>query len=372
MLIVTIVGARPQFIKAAVVSRAIGEHNVGGGPPINEVIVHTGQHYDGNMFQVFFEELHIPTPAYNLGIDSCSHGLMTGRMLESSEAVLQEQKPDWVLVYGDTNSTLAGTLAAKKLHLRLAHVEAGLRSFNMRMPEEQNRLVADRLSDVLFCPTKTAVTNLKKEGIGNSPYGETVLNVGDVMYDAILFYSDIAEQKSSILDRLEIQPGEYVLSTIHRAENTDVLARLENIILALREIAEETKVILPLHPRTRKILSDWKPSMLGIKVIDPVSYLDMILLEKKCQAIITDSGGIQKEAYFFQKPCITLRNETEWVELVNAGVNYLVGADKNSIMETFKSLRSGTLDFSQDFYGNGTAGEKIVEILVNHQEIRRN
>ena len=234
MKIVTIVGARPQFIKAAVVSRAISDYNIAGAPFVDEIMVHTGQHYDDNMSHVFFEELKIPTPDYNLGVCNLTHGTMTGQMLGKLEDVILTVRPDWVLVYGDTNSTLAGALAAKKLQLKLAHVEAGLRSFNMRMPEEQNRLVADRLSDMLFCPTKTAVTNLEKEGIGSSPYAETVLNVGDVMYDALLFYSDIAEQKSSIFDRLEIQPGEYVLSTIHRAENTDVLARLENIILALR------------------------------------------------------------------------------------------------------------------------------------------
>lgn len=236
----------------------------------------------------------------------------------------------------------------------------------MRMPEEQNRLVADRLSDMLFCPTKRAVMNLKREGIGNSPYGETVINVGDVMYDAILFYSNIAEEKSSILERLEIEPEEYVLCTIHRAENTDVRTRLENIILALREIANQTTVILPLHPRTRKTLSDLELSVKGIDVMNPVSYLDMIMLEKNCLAIITDSGGVQKEAYFFQKPCITLRDETEWVELVNAGVNYVVSADKNSIVEAFETCQGAKLDYSQDFYGDGSAGSKIVDILVNH------
>jgi len=370
MKILIIVGARPQFIKAAAVTWAIRAHNLTDGPRINQVILHTGQHYDTNMSQLFFEELDIPTPDYNLGIHNCSHGSMTGRMLESIEAALLEQKPDWVLVYGDTNSTLAGSLATKKLHIKLAHVEAGLRSFNMMMPEEQNRLVSDRLSDVLFCPTKTAVTNLKKEGIGDSPYGESVINVGDVMYDALLYCSDIAEQRSSVLERLGIKAGEYVLSTIHRAENTDVAARFKNMILALREIANQTTVILPLHPRTRKILSDLRLSVQDIKVIDPVSYLDMILLEKKCRAIITDSGGIQKEAYFFQKPCITLRDETEWIELVNAGVNYVVGADRNNIVKTFKNLQSRTLDFSQDFYGNGKAGEKIVEVLVKRHGIR--
>ncbi|NVM21052.1 MAG: UDP-N-acetylglucosamine 2-epimerase (non-hydrolyzing) [Desulfobacterales bacterium] len=361
MKIVTIVGARPQFIKAAPVSRALREAGH------TEFLVHTGQHYDENMSQVFFEELNIPTADYNLSVCNLAHGAMTGRMLEKIEDVLLEIRPDCVLVYGDTNSTLAGALAAKKLYLKLAHVEAGLRSFNMEMPEEQNRVVADRLSDLLFCPTETAVSNLKKEGIANSPYGETVINVGDVMYDALLFYSDIAEKRASILDRLQIERGQYVLSTIHRAENTDVPARLDSIMLALREIANEIAVILPLHPRTMKILLESTQSVRGIKIIDPVSYLEMILLEKKCQAIITDSGGLQKEAYFFHKPCITVRDETEWIELVDAGVNCVVGGDKNNIVEAFKNLQSETLDFSQKFYGNGKAGEKIVEVLVHHE-----
>jgi len=365
MKIVTIVGARPQFIKGAVVSRAIREHNKAGYPFINEVILHTGQHYDENMSQVFFEELSIPAPAYNLGINGSSHGAMTGRMLERIETALQEHKPDWVLVYGDTNSTLAGALAAKKLHLRLAHVEAGLRSFNMRMPEEQNRLVADRLSDLLFCPTEAAVTNLKNEGIGTSPYGEKVINVGDVMYDALLFYSDIAVQKSLILDDLGLEPGKYVLSTIHRAESTDVPERFVNIMGALETISQDTTVVLPLHPRTRKILSRSKIPLSDIKIIDPVSYLNMIVLENKCQCIITDSGGIQKEAYFFKKPCITLRYETEWTELVNAGVNFVVGTDTNNIVEAFKSFKNKTLDFSETYYGDGKAGEKIVKVLVD-------
>lgn len=373
MKIVTIVGARPQFVKAAMVSRAIRDHNKAGGPPtpINEVILHTGQHFEWNMSRVFFDELEIPKPNYNLGINSGSHGLMTGRMVEKIEAVLKEVKPDWVLVYGDTNTTLAGTLAAKKIHLNIAHIEAGLRSFNIRMPEEQNRLVTDRLSDLLLCPTETAVINLKKEGIGNSPYGEKVINVGDVMYDALLYYSDIAEQKSSILEKLSIKPLEYVIATIHRAENTDVFARLENIILALGNIGKKTAVILPLHPRTRKILSERKSLLSNIKIIDPVSYLDMIMLEKNCQAIITDSGGVQKEAYFFHRPCITVRNETEWVELVNANVNFLAGASKKRIVKTFNFLQNAKLDFSYEFYGNGKAGEKIIKFLCNDQGIRQ-
>lgn len=365
MKIVAIVGARPQFIKAAVVSRAIREFNAARGSAIEEILLHTGQHYNENMSQVFFDELDIPTPEYNLGITSFSHGAMTGRMLEKIEEVLLRIMPDWVLVYGDTNSTLAGALAAKKLKFNLAHVEAGLRSFNMRMPEEQNRLVTDRLSDLLFCPTETAVTNLGNEGIPISAYGQKVISVGDVMYDAVLFYSRLTESKSHILDRLGIKSGTYILSTIHRAENTDVPARLENIILALKHIASQTDVILPLHPRTRKILLDTRISTGNIKIINPVPYLDTLLLEKNCKVIITDSGGMQKEAYFFQKPCLTVRDETEWVELVNAGVNHVVGTDKKRIIETLNECHNQELDFSQQFYGNGKAGRMIVDTLLN-------
>jgi len=292
---------------------------------------------------------------------------MTGRMLERIEEVLVEMRPDWVLVYGDTNSTLSGALAAKKLHLKLAHVEAGLRSFNMKMPEEQNRLIADRLADLLFCPTDTAVSNLKREGIGDSAYAETVIKVGDVMYDSILYYSAISDKKSSILKKLNIKQGEYVLSTIHRAENTDMPERLSDIMLALREIANQITVVLPIHPRTKIILSDRNIRTDGVKIIDPISYLDMIQLEKESQAIITDSGGIQKEAYFFQKPCITIRDETEWVELINANVNCLAGADKNNILKVFDRFRNRKINFPSGLYGDGKAGEKIVEAVVNFE-----
>jgi len=360
----TIVGARPQFIKAAVVSRAIRNLNQNGDVSIQEVIIHTGQHFDHNMSNVFFNELKIPEPNYNLGINSCIHGKMTGRMLEKIEMVLLDEKPDWVIVYGDTNSTLAGALAAKKLHIKLAHVEAGLRSFNMRMPEEQNRLVADRLSDLLFCPTENAVKNLKKEGIGESSYGERIVNVGDVMYDAVLFYLDRVGQKSSIMKELHLETGAYILATIHRAENTNDPERLGNIFFALNEIAKDRQVLLPLHPRTKTIIENLDISIEEIKIINPVGYLEMMLLERNCRVILTDSGGIQKEAYFHQKPCLTLRNETEWVELVEAGVNFLVGANPNHIIDTLNHLEKHAFNFAQEFYGDGKGGKRIVETLV--------
>jgi len=364
MKIITIIGARPQFIKSAVVSRAIRNINLSRRRILNEIIVHTGQHYDVNMSQVFFDELDICTPYYNLGIGNLGHGAMTGRMLEKIEEILLEIRPDWVIVYGDTNSTLAGSLASKKLGLKLAHVEAGLRSFDMKMPEEQNRIVTDCLSDLLFCPTGKAVENLKNEGVLNSPYGQKVFNVGDVMYDAVLFYSHIAEMNSSIIDRLRIDPERYILVTIHRSENTDDYHRLENILTALQQIAERKEVILPLHPRTREVVSEKNLSTGEIRIIDPISYFDMLLLEKKCEFIITDSGGIQKEAYFFQKPCITIRDQTEWVELVSAGVNQIVGADKTKIIAAADKINEQQFDFSQGFFGKGNAGKRIVDIIV--------
>lgn len=364
MRVASVVGARPQFIKAAVVSRVMREFNASGSESIEELIIHTGQHYDENMSKVFFRELDIPIPSWNLGIGNCSHGAMTGRMLEKIEDVLCRIQPDWVLVYGDTNSTLAGALAAKKMNLKLAHVESGLRSFNIRMPEEQNRIVSDRLSDLLFCPTETAVENLRVEGIPSLPYGQKVMNVGDVMYDATLYYLSLAETRSDVKRRLDITQGEYILCTIHRAENTNEASRLLHIVSALKEIAHETKVIFPLHPRTRRILMEARVNTGDIKVVDPVSYFDMLILEKGCKCIITDSGGVQKEAYFLQKPCITIRDETEWIELVRAGVNFLVCAERKKIIDAVKEWPSRGLDFSQKFYGSGDAGKKIVESLL--------
>ncbi|WP_434133612.1 UDP-N-acetylglucosamine 2-epimerase (non-hydrolyzing) [Sporomusa sphaeroides] len=357
MKIVTVVGARPQFVKAAVVSRAASEEN------ITEVIVHTGQHYDTNMSDVFFQEMQIPKPNYFLGIGGKSHGALTGQMLEKIEFVLMDEKPDVVLTYGDTDSTLAGALAAAKLHIPVAHVEAGLRSFNTAMPEEINRILTDRISRWLFCPTEAAVQNLLDEGYGNTCRNHHVYNVGDVMYDAALFYQKIAQPSRTVLDLLDKQ-SEFYLATVHRAENTDNPERLCAIFQALDEISSHKAVILPLHPRTRKVIAGMKLPLKNIEVIDPVGYFDMLTLLTHCNAVFTDSGGVQKEAYFFKKLCITLRDETEWVELVEYGYNALVGADKVKILDAQAGLASKRFDFSTELYGDGTAGEKIIQRLV--------
>lgn len=364
--IATIIGARPQFIKAAKVSRAISEHNLGvsgSSPLLHETIIHTGQHFDDNMSKVFFRELEIPKPDYNLGIGGGSHGQNTGRMIEAIEEVLVKEKPDWVLVYGDTDSTLSGALAAAKLHIPVAHVEAGLRSYNRIMPEEINRILTDQLSTILFCPTVAAVENLKKEGFPHKLSAnarQLITNVGDVMYDAALFYSARAEEKSRIIQSLDLEPKNFVLATIHRAENTDESMRLGGIMEALKKIAKEIQVILPLHPRTRKKLEliEFAP----ITFIDPLGYLDMVMLEKNAKVIITDSGGVQKEAYFHRVPCVTVRDETEWVELVEAGVNCLVGTDKERIVEMFEKMKDKVIETKQ-LYGNGESAKKIIKIL---------
>jgi len=357
MKIATIVGARPQFIKAAAVSRVIRERD-----DMQEVLIHTGQHYDENMSAVFFQELKIPQPDYHLGIGSASHGAQTGRMLEAIEKVLLKERPDWVLVYGDTNSTLAGALAAVKLHMPVAHVEAGLRSFNRRMPEEINRVLADHVSDLLFCPTSTAVENLRREGIIRG-----VHQVGDVMYDSVLFHARQAEQSSTILHRLELEPGSYYLATIHRAENTDDPARLHAILEALRQLPRAT--ILPVHPRTRKTLGPELEKLGGlVRAVPPVSYLDMLTLERHARAVLTDSGGVQKEAYWFGVPCITLRDETEWMELVEAGVNRVVGAQPARILQAVADFdgwhsQGAPIDPST-LYGDGHSTERIVRLLA--------
>lgn len=355
--IVTIVGARPQFIKAAAVSRVIRDDYANR---IEEVLVHTGQHYDDNMSKVFFEELDIPLPKHNLEISGGQHGAMTGRMLEAIEKVLLEEKPDWVLIYGDTNSTLAGALAAAKLHIPVAHVEAGLRSFNMRMPEEINRILADRVSSLLFCPTETAVNNLNTEGITSG-----VHSVGDVMYDASLFYQDMARQRSTVLDDLNLSDDRYVLATCHRAENTDEPNRLLGIVNALMNIASDMPVVLPLHPRTRGLLAQHglTDKLGALKVIEPVSFLDMIRLEQSAYAIVSDSGGVQKEAYFYGVPCLTTRDETEWVETVESGWNQLVGADTARIVNAYLTLKRPAL--RPQLYGDGQAAELIIKILVD-------
>ncbi|MDE5876027.1 MAG: UDP-N-acetylglucosamine 2-epimerase (non-hydrolyzing) [Muribaculaceae bacterium] len=353
MKIVTVIGARPQFIKAAVVNRAIAQTN-----GIEEVIVHTGQHFDTNMSDVFFEEMAIPKPQYNLNINGLGHGAMTGQMLEKIEEVLIKEKPDWVLVYGDTNSTIAGALAAKKLHIKVAHVEAGLRSFNIDMPEEINRILTDRISDILFCPTTTAVNNLKKEGYENIDC--QIKETGDVMQDAALFYAEKAKKPT-----VEI-PNAFALCTVHRAENTDNPTRLRNIFSALEAISKKTPVVLPLHPRTKAKLTaigyDFENS--AIHFISPVGYLEMVWLLSNCKFVLTDSGGLQKEAYFFSKPCITMRDETEWVELVENGFNKLAGADTERIIELAQQVSNNlNLDFTLRLYGNGDAGEMIIKCL---------
>ncbi len=355
--IVTIVGARPQFIKAAAVSREILRHP----GMIEEVMVHTGQHYDPNMSQVFFDELEIPAPKYNLEISGGGHGAMTGRMLEGIERILLDEKPDWVLIYGDTNSTLAGALAAVKLHIPVAHVEAGLRSFNMRMPEEVNRILADRVSNLLLCPTEIAVENLAREGITRG-----VHNVGDVMYDAALYYRDRAKAGSRILQTLGLEEKSFALATCHRAENTDDPIRLQGILSALARIASDLPVVLPLHPRTRKLVRQFglEQRLAALTVVEPLPFLDMVALEQAAKVILTDSGGVQKEAFFYRVPCITMRDETEWVETVSSGWNQIAGASFQRIYDGYKQLFRGVSGVSIAPYGDGAASKRILELLT--------
>ena len=344
--IITVVGARPQFIKAATLSR---QFKLLG---IEEKMIHTGQHFDANMSDVFFVEMEIPKPAYQLDIHGVSHGAMTGRMLEGIEKILMTEKPDGVLVYGDTNSTLAGALAAAKLHIPVIHVEAGLRSFNMEMPEEINRILTDRISNALFCPTDTAVNNLMREGFDNMPV--QIIKNGDVMQDAAMYYADKAQLKSDIIRKAGL--NKFVLATIHRQENTDHPENLKNIIEGLNTIHKEIPVVVPMHPRTRNILAQ-NYQLPDFTIIDPVGYFDMIMLLKSCEMVITDSGGVQKEAFFFAKHCITLREQTEWVELVDKGYNLLVGSDIDKLRDAFDFFRNKQSDFSIDLYGNGKAAE---------------
>jgi UDP-GlcNAc3NAcA epimerase len=368
--IATIIGARPQFIKAATVSRSISGFNAAGprkdsGSLLHETIIHTGQHFDANMSEVFFRELDIPAPDYNLGIGGGSHGENTGRMIESIETALVKEQPDWVIVYGDTDSTLAGALAAAKLHIPVAHVEAGLRSYNRYMPEEINRIVADQLSTLLFCPTRTAMENLEKEGFPHQLTKRTrqaVVNVGDVMFDAALYYGDRAQEKSRIIQTLALSPKKFVLATIHRAENTDKPERLHSIMAALNWIASEMPVILPLHPRTKQklVLTDFP----AVTFIDPLGYLDMVMLEKNARIIVTDSGGVQKEAYFHGVPCVTVRDETEWVELVEVGANILAGAHSDNIIAAFQQMYNRKIPVDR-LYGEADSAGKIIEKLLS-------
>ena len=354
MKILTIVGARPQFIKAGTVSREIGKYE-----NIEEIILHTGQHYDANMSNIFFEEMKIPKPNYFLGIGGKSHGAMTGQMIEKIEEIALKEKPDWIMVYGDTNSTLAGSIVAVKLHIKLAHIEAGLRSFNMQMPEEINRILTDRVSTLLFCPTPIAVENLFKEGFEN--FNCKLVKSGDVMYDGILFYKEIAKKPFDSIGK------EFILCTIHRAENTDNEERLRSIFDALSQIGKEKQIILPLHPRTKKIIEKLNLEVSNITIIEPVGYLEMVWLIKNCTLIMTDSGGLQKEAFFFEKPCIVLRDETEWIELVEKGFNKLAGADKDKILSIYEH-QNFSQNFDIDLYGLGNASQIIVNELLSYEK----
>ncbi len=352
--ILTVVGARPQFIKAAVVSRCIAQSD-----KLSEVIVHTGQHFDANMSDIFFDEMAIPKPSINLEINSMTHGAMTGRMLEELEKVMLSEKPDIVLVYGDTNSTLAGALAAKKLHIKIAHVEAGLRSFNDRMPEEINRILTDRISDILFCPTDKAVDNLHREGYEN--INTQIIKVGDVMNDAAKFYAGKNDQ-GQILDDLNVRDKKFILCTIHRQENTDDEEKLKAIAAALNQLNEQYKVVFLIHPRTKGKLKTLGIT-LNFEPVEPVGYFDMITLLANTALVVTDSGGLQKEAFFFKNNCVTVRNQTEWVELVENGYNVLSDATESAIIYHCKQMINKTSNFSKNLYGNGDAGEKIVECL---------
>lgn len=358
--ILTVVGARPQFIKAAPVSRELRKR-------FNEVLVHTGQHYDIQMSRIFFRELGLPKPDYNLNVGSDTHAVQTGKMLMELEKVILKERPNMVLVYGDTNSTLSGALVTTKLNnIPLIHVEAGLRSYNWNMPEEVNRVLTDQMSEILLCPTETAVKNLKKEGARGG-----IHNVGDVMYDAVLHNTGLALEKSKILKKLKVEPKSYALCTIHRAENTDDRKRLTAIFRALADSGQI--IILPLHPRTKKFLENYhllsKKLEHNVKIIDPIGPLDMLALEKNAKLIITDSGGVQKEAYFMEVPCVTLRNETEWVETLKHRNNMLVGADYEKILKTLKSKRRFRGSRKQ-YFGNGDAAKKIVEIIVGSRYVK--
>lgn len=378
MKIITIIGARPQIIKSAAISRAIRNHF---STEIKEIIVHTGQHYDENMSEVFFGELSIPRPDYNLNVGSGSHGAQTARMLEGIENIILTEKPDALVVYGDTNSTVAGGLAASKLHIPLVHIEAGLRSFNKKMPEEVNRIMCDHVSTLLFSPTAKGIENLAKEGFdlnAKPPFSidhPKVYHCGDIMYDNSIYFSQVSDQNSKLLAELGIE-GDFILSTIHRNNNTDEPDRLQAIFSALLEIAEENKipVVLPLHPRTKKMmelnltpeLSAQLTSSKYICIIPPVSFLDVIALEKNASFIVTDSGGVQKEAFFFEKPCIILRSETEWVEIVENGNAILCDADKNRILNAYQKLANNNDLTYPQLFGDGESAVFICQEIVKH------
>ena len=389
MKLVTIIGARPQIIKAAALSRAIKNHF---SDRIQEVIVHTGQHYDDNMSQVFFDELQIPRPDYNLHVGSASHGVQTARMTEGIEALLIKEQPDFIVLYGDTNSTLAGAVAAAKIHVPIVHIEAGLRSFNKSMPEEINRIVCDHCSTLLFTPTKAGLENLKREGFSIDEIGVSTLrqaqgtttavptidnpkvyHCGDIMYDNSLHFANIAEEKTDIIQRLELVGKPFILSTIHRDSNTDHPERLGAIFDALIELSKENQIVLPLHPRTAKLLktnlSNEKQTLVfsspNIKLIPPVSFLEMIALERHAQLVMTDSGGVQKEAYFFKKPGIILRPETEWVEIVQTGNAILADADESRIMEAWQHFKNNPPTAFPEIFGDGHAAEFMLDKIIS-------
>jgi UDP-N-acetylglucosamine 2-epimerase len=374
--LLSIVGARPQFIKLAPLTRAVAQWNATHDRQIEHMTLHTGQHYDHSMSEIFFEEMEIPKPDINLGVGSGPHGAQTGTMLAGIEQVLVEHAPDLMVIFGDTNSTLAGALAAVKLHIPVAHVEAGLRSFNRRMPEEINRVAADHVSDLLLAPTPTAVANLATEGLA-----ARTLRTGDIMYDTVLHNLTLAQAKSDLPQRLGLQPGQYAVVTVHRAENTDDTERLLALLNSFNQMAAQgTPIVFPMHPRTRhllpKVLPDWQPHP-QVQVIDPIGYLDMVRLVSEARLVMTDSGGLQKEAFFMQVPCITLRDETEWVETVEAGGNVIVGADPQRLMDAYQQwqarLADGPVDFTQEiqtYFGTGRAGEETLAAIVQWLEGR--
>lgn len=356
MNLVTVVGARPQFVKAAAVSREIARR-----PEIREIIVHTGQHYDDNMSDVFFREMEIPQPKYNLNVNALGHGAMTGRMLEGLEEILLKERPELVMVYGDTNTTLAGALAAKKIHLKVVHVEAGLRSHNLAMPEEINRILTDRISDILCCPTSKALENLAQEGFSRFPC--RIVKTGDVMQDAARYYAGKAARTSDVMTRLDLDGRAFALCTLHRAENTDDPDRLASIVAALNEISGTMEVVAPLHPRTAKAVETRRLAV-SFTRIPPVGYFDMIVLLSNARIVLTDSGGVQKEAFFFGKPCVTMRDQTEWTELVDGGFNRLAGAHRREIVRNFSEMLREKHDFSVDLYGGGGAAGRIVDAIL--------
>lgn len=355
--VLSILGARPQFIKAAVLSRIIRDKK-----QFTEVIIHTGQHFDKNMSEVFFQEMDIPKPKYNLDINGLGHGAMTGRMLEEIEKILLEENPALVIVYGDTNSTLAGALAAKKLGISLVHVEAGLRSFNMAMPEEVNRILTDRISDLLLCPTNTALSNLKDEGFEH--FDSKVILSGDIMKDSVAYYAELSGDRSDIVKRLGLAHKSFVLATIHRQENTDTPTILKGLFQGINEISSDTIVVMPLHPRTRAMMKKFNIEF-GGRLIDPVGYFDMLQLLKHCKLVITDSGGLQKEAYFNQKPCIIAREQTEWTELVDNGFALIAGSDPKNLIDAYKYFIGHLPDYKLELYGDDV-GLNIYKEILNY------